>query len=140
MIYFVDFDGTIIPDIKFVDDTQFHNDTMNSQIYLTKEEIDEYNNNQTYILTDRPQDDLDLVKLFCEQRVKLCVYDYLSSYGLNFINPSTRRKIILKKAALMVLNTFNNDTNQFDKCFYIDKDIQYMIDITKCYQRMIKLV
>ena len=122
MLYFVDFDGTLIPDIKFFDENQFFTDTLKAKPLLSPEDpifIDK--NSQWMILTDRPECDLIYISGWCgcngfgSPRI-------ISSYGPQFTIPSTQTKIIMRKACLMFLNSWNYIDNTLIDCAYIDSD------------------
>ena len=146
MIYCLDFDGTIIPPIHYKNDKQFFRDPLRAKTFLSKEEILFYNNHETNIITDRPEDGLLVVDAYCK-KIDLIRAHVYSSYGPHFYQPSSRKKIVLKKVAIMLLLTADShyrpeDSKKYgDKglCQYVDKDLFMMADINNLYKKLLKM-
>lgn len=141
MFYCLDFDGTIIPSIHYTNANKFFIDTLEAKTLLSESEIKFYDTNYTFILTDRPEDGLLVVKAYCK-KIGLNRVKVYSSYGDSWIKESTRKKIVLKKVALMLMLT--NDTEYTFKTKknmgqYIDKDISLMRDINNLYYKLMKM-
>jgi len=137
LIYFIDFDGTMIPDIPFEDDEQFFKATMDAPALMAPDEHFFVGHGIKWcILTDRPEDGCATVHAWALQNgFKDPVV--LSSYGPTFTIPSTLSKIIFRKACIMFMNAWNFSNNELFEASYVDSNGDLESKVNHTYRNII---